>query len=187
MTGKIIIIHNSEVIRKGFQAVLRGFCQREIVLLANTDTLTSFPPLNQTPLIYLVQSKYASKLQAANLLIIEEEDPVVPQANQISIYTSPTVLKEKIEALDAHNLTTTDKRPDQENLTEREVEVLRLVAYGHSNKEIADKLFISIHTVISHRKNITDKLSIKSISGLTVYAILNNLIDTDNINSSSLI
>lgn len=186
MAGKIIIIHDSEVIRKGFQAVLRGFCQREIVLLANTETLTSIP-IDQPQFVYLVQSKYASKLHAANVLIIEEEDPVVPQSNQISIYTSPTVLKEKIEALDAHNLTSADKRPDQENLTEREVDVLRLVAFGHSNKEIADKLFISIHTVISHRKNITDKLSIKSISGLTVYAILNNLIDTDNINSSSLI
>ena len=58
---------------------------------------------------------------------------------------------------------------------------------GYANKEIAEKLFISIHTVISHRKNITDKLGIKSISGLTVYAILNKLIDTENIDPATLI
>ncbi|NJO92945.1 MAG: hypothetical protein HC831_31265, partial [Chloroflexia bacterium] len=49
------------------------------------------------------------------------------------------------------------------------------------------KLFISIHTVISHRKNITEKLGIKSISGLTVYAVLNKLIDTESINPEQLI
>ena len=72
-------------------------------------------------------------------------------------------------------------------LTAREKDVLNLVALGHSNKEIADKLFISIHTVISHRKNITEKLGIKSISGLTVYAMLNKIIDTDQMNTDQLI
>jgi DNA-binding CsgD family transcriptional regulator len=79
-----------------------------------------------------------------------------------------------------------DQPPDDE-LTVREKEVLALVAMGHSNKEIAEKLFISIHTVISHRKNITEKLGIKSISGLTVYAILNRVIDPDNLNADLLI
>lgn len=76
---------------------------------------------------------------------------------------------------------------ESSELTTREKDVLKLVALGHSNKEIADQLFISIHTVISHRKNITEKLGIKSISGLTVYAILNKLIDTDTINPEDLI
>ena len=52
---------------------------------------------------------------------------------------------------------------------------------GHTNKTIADKLFISAHTVISHRKNITDKLGIKSIPGLTVYAIIQNIVSTSEI------
>lgn len=61
-------------------------------------------------------------------------------------------------------------------LSSREIEVLTLVARGLSNKCIADQLFISIHTVITHRKNITFKLGIKSIPGLTLYAALNNLV-----------
>lgn len=66
-------------------------------------------------------------------------------------------------------------------LSEREIDVLKAVAQGYSNKEIADKLFISKNTVITHRKNITDKLDIKTIAGLTVYAILNKLIDPEEV------
>ncbi len=62
-------------------------------------------------------------------------------------------------------------------LSSREIELLTMVAQGLSNKQIADQLFISIHTVITHRKNITSKLGIKSISGLTLYAALNNMVD----------
>ena len=51
------------------------------------------------------------------------------------------------------------------------------VARGLTNKEIAEDLFISTHTVITHRKNIVRKLGIKTVSGLTVYAILNKIID----------
>lgn len=66
---------------------------------------------------------------------------------------------------------------DDVELSKRETDVLVAVAKGMMNKEIADLMNISIHTVISHRKNITRKTGIKSVSGLTVYALLNNLID----------
>ncbi|MBQ6078851.1 MAG: response regulator transcription factor [Muribaculaceae bacterium] len=62
-------------------------------------------------------------------------------------------------------------------LTKRETAVLVQLAQGKTNKEIADALNVSVHTVISHRKNITHKTGIKSVAGLTVYAMLNNLID----------
>lgn len=68
-----------------------------------------------------------------------------------------------------------------EELSDREKEVLIEVVKGLSNKEIADVLFISTHTVISHRKNITRKLNIHSTAGLTIYAIVNNLIDINNL------
>ena len=65
--------------------------------------------------------------------------------------------------------------PDLYELSEREREVLIELANGLSNKEIATKLHISVHTAITHRKNIVKKTGIKSVAGLTVYAMLNNL------------
>ena len=69
----------------------------------------------------------------------------------------------------------TDKRLAT-GLSPREIEVLKLVALGYLNKEIADKLSISINTVLTHRKNISSKLGIRSVSGLSVYAIMNGYI-----------
>ena len=66
-------------------------------------------------------------------------------------------------------------------LSDREQDILKTVALGYSNKEIADELCISINTVITHRKNITEKLGIKTIAGLTVYAMLNGIITPEEV------
>lgn len=66
-------------------------------------------------------------------------------------------------------------------LSAREIEVLVLLTKGCINKEIADKLNISLTTVISHRKNIVEKLGIKSVSGLTIYAIMHGYIEADRV------
>ena len=71
--------------------------------------------------------------------------------------------------------------PLQNDLTKREIEVLSLVARGFINKEIANKLNISLTTVITHRKNITEKLGIKSVSGLTIYAVMRGYVEADSI------
>lgn len=68
-----------------------------------------------------------------------------------------------------------------EPLSDREKEILVNVASGLINKEIADKLNISVNTVITHRKNITRKIGIKTVPGLTAYAILNGLVDINTI------
>lgn len=65
---------------------------------------------------------------------------------------------------------------EEDILSEREKEIVKLIALGFSNKEIADKLFLSIHTITTHRKNISKKLGIKTISGITIYAVLNGII-----------
>ena len=70
-----------------------------------------------------------------------------------------------------------EPRSEGETLSAREKEILVCVAKGLLNKEIADQCNLSIHTVITHRKNITRKTGIKTVAGLTVYALLNNLID----------
>ena len=74
-----------------------------------------------------------------------------------------------------------DNTVTNHELTKRETAVLIEVARGLSNKEIAARLNVSIFTVTTHRKNIVRKTGIKSVAGLTVYALLNNLIDEDNV------
>lgn len=66
-------------------------------------------------------------------------------------------------------------------LSQRETDVLQQIVKGITNKEIADKLNISLNTVLTHRKNITSKLGIKTVSGLTFYAIMNGIISGDDI------
>ena len=74
-----------------------------------------------------------------------------------------------------HQETATD------TLSDREKDVIVCIVQGMSNKEIADHLFISINTAITHRRNIVRKLQIRSTAGLTIYAIVNNLIDISSI------
>ncbi len=70
----------------------------------------------------------------------------------------------------------------QEQLSDREKDVIVALVQGMSNKEIAEHLFISINTVITHRRNIARKLQIHSPAGLTIYAIVNNLVDIKQLN-----
>lgn len=89
-----------------------------------------------------------------------------------------------IEQLDRILKTVEQRRPEDTasaELSQREIEVLSLVAAGLINKEIADRLNISFNTVLSHRKNITAKLGIKSVSGLSVYAMMNGYISESDL------
>jgi regulator of cell morphogenesis and NO signaling len=70
---------------------------------------------------------------------------------------------------------------DSDALSERERDVIIALVQGMSNKEIADHLFISVNTVITHRRNIARKLQIHSPAGLTIYAIVNNLVDISSV------
>ena len=78
------------------------------------------------------------------------------------------------------------KVKNQDELSGREQEVLTLVVQGLLNKEIADRLHLSLHTVIAHRKNISRKLNIHSTAGLTIYAIVNHLIDIESVEFTNL-
>ena len=66
-------------------------------------------------------------------------------------------------------------------LSDREIEVMSLIVQGYINKEIADKLNIGLATVITHRKNIMDKLGMKSVSALTIYAVMHGYVDINKI------
>lgn len=93
---------------------------------------------------------------------------------EISIFNSALGINKVIDEIG--NATQEINSSENEQLTEREIDVLKLLVKGLSNKEIGDTLNISIHTVISHRKNITQKTGIKSQSGLTIYAISNKIV-----------
>jgi len=90
----------------------------------------------------------------------------------LNIHATEEELAEQINAL----LKAAIHHENSDGLTARETEVITLVAKGLLNKEIADSLGISLHTVISHRKNIASKLGIKTVSGFTMYAAMNGLI-----------
>lgn len=200
MNRKIFIIHSSEIIRKGMNAILRSYFNTEIILLEKKEELKSFCELKGQDIVIIYENISPKKtvnfqqIQKNNQVkwiayLNDHEEPAEPLPFCKFFITSKTQ-SSQLQKLVARCWDKTQKstqNSNSEELTNREKDVLQLVALGHSNKVIAEKLFISIHTVISHRKNITDKTGIKSISGLTVYAILNNLIDTENINPEDLI
>ena len=93
----------------------------------------------------------------------------------IYLMDKPDEIEQKLSA--TMRTDSSDSKGDGEELSAREKEILVCVAKGMLNKEIADHFNISIYTVITHRKNITRKTGIKTVAGLTVYALLNNLID----------
>ena len=93
----------------------------------------------------------------------------------ISIFDDLEILSKKIAGL--LNMASEEEETDsQDALSQREREIVICVVKGMTNKEIAEKLFLSIHTVITHRRNISKKLQIHSAAGLTIYAIVNKLV-----------
>ena len=98
----------------------------------------------------------------------------------VSIYDRPDEVVRKVRS-SMESKQTDSIVSDGGELSSREKEILVCVAKGMLNKEIADKLNLSIYTVITHRKNITRKIGIKTVAGLTVYALLNNLIDMSSV------
>ncbi len=98
----------------------------------------------------------------------------------ISIYDSPESITDKISAIVNKPTEVESKR----ELSAREKEIIVCVVKGQTNKQIADSLCLSTHTVIAHRRNIASKLQIHSPSGLTIYAIVNKLVDLSDVKNS---
>lgn len=99
----------------------------------------------------------------------------------ISLYDSSEIIREKLTRL------INDPEPARrhEALSQREKEIIVCVIKGMTNKQIADQLCLSTHTINTHRRNISAKLDIHSVSGLTIYAIVNKLIDIESLNEES--
>src|SRR3712207_1925895 len=91
----------------------------------------------------------------------------------------PVDLFHRVNDLDRVEVRPIEEENQKQQLSQRECEVVTWVARGLTNREIADQLNLSPHTVVTHRRNIASKLDIHSPSGLTVYALMNNLISMD--------
>ena len=96
------------------------------------------------------------------------------------VYDNVTTIGDKINRLQ-HISVEEGIDGEQEALSQREKEIIICVVKGMTNKAIADKLYLSIHTVITHRRNIARKLQIHSPAGLTIYAIVNKLVELQDI------
>ena len=104
-----------------------------------------------------------------------------PYDDLINIYDSPDELKHKLDRLNAEEVNSESGEEEQQTLSTREKEIVVCVVKGMTNREIADRLYLSTHTVITHRRNIARKLQVHSASGLTVYAIVNKLVELNEI------
>lgn len=193
---KVLLIIPSKIVARGLEAVLGELGEFRV-----EGILTDLSHANEARLrnmdadvivIDPIVFDYVSRMSGRSRLAEHSDAAVIAikttpmddeQTRQydgiINMYDDPvTIVKKLRESLSVHEVAPS---ADDYDLSAREKDILVCVAKGMLNKEIADFYNISIHTVITHRKNITRKTGIKTVAGLTVYALLNNLVDPDSI------
>ena len=195
MSNRIIICEASEIITAGLYDIIQGIAGFDVVARVDTPEQLSEKILSTDANMLVINPNLLGftdrnlpqqlKRDSQNLIVIA----------LVTNYIEPSILKPydgiieigdtKLKVINKLNQFSQESekqdKSDDVELSKREIDVLVAVAKGMMNKEIADQMNISIHTVISHRKNITRKTGIKSVSGLTVYALLNNLIDENEV------
>ncbi len=194
-----ILVIDSYLVRKGVVSILNQIGGVTILQeLNSTDSLIAVLPKHAIDHIIISQSLFDASgdifvqnpalLEKTILLKDGQAETKVRAAKEPRAFTSIHLGEEKEKIvrtlrglLDQDDL----KNPGQLStaLSPRETTILRLISLGLTNRQIADELFLSAHTVMTHRKNISSKLAIKSVSGLTVYAIVNNIITIDEVTS----
>lgn len=193
---KIILIEPSDIITAGLQELLKTYKEFEITAVfadcdhysdhihrLRPDILIINPSVVDFKHRHCLETIFDNTTQCQRIaLIYQYVEPEVLKHYHISIDIRDNRDKiiKKIQQV-AHATNPEVEQAENNELSEREKEILISVAKGKINKEIAEEHHISIHTVITHRKNITRKTGIKSVAGLTVYALLNNLIDMSEV------
>ena len=191
---KVAVVEPSVIICEGVKSLLAGSDYEVVYTTDNLRNLMDRVAMLSVDVVIvgsqlvaaLQQSvRYAfTELQSVALVMLATtvcDDEVSRGFDAVmNIYDSREQMLRRLDS--AIEQSQTNPYSDSHELSERERDVLVLVAKGLANKEIADKLNISIHTVMSHRKNIAHKTGIKSVAGLTVYALLNNMLDAADVN-----
>ena len=194
MRNRVIICEASEIIANGLADIVDSMAQFDVVarldsperlsekiLAADANMLIVNPSLlgyEGKEFLLKLGKEHPHLILIALVTACLEHASLAPYSGVIDIYDSrPKVINQLNEWVKDNN----PKKNDDVELSKREMDVLVAVAKGMMNKEIADQMNISIHTVISHRKNITRKTGIKTAPGLTVYSILNGLVDINSI------
>jgi DNA-binding NarL/FixJ family response regulator len=189
---QIVIIEPSPVVRTGIKKTLEDTGLFHITGMYGDlpsfkqDKNSSFDALLVNPSVihlykqFSVKTIFSDYTEAAVIAIIYgyvDSETLGSFDGVLDIYNDEARFIKNLQKI-IHEKDNRHSEPNEDvvELSEREKEILTTVAKGLTNKEIADKYGISIHTVISHRKNITRKTGIKTVSGLTIYAVFNNLI-----------
>lgn len=194
---KIAIAEPSFIIRCGLETLLKrltGF-RIQLIEIATAESLVESIRMHQPDMLianpflpgpilssHLKEETGCTHLKMIALLYsVADSSLLRPYDEQISIYDSGDEIKHKLERLNTEEEPEELSEDEQQSLSSREKEIVVCVVKGMTNREIADKLFLSTHTVITHRRNIARKLQIHSASGLTVYAIVNKLVELSEI------
>ena len=193
---RIAIADPSPIILTGMSVIIKELVDYDVLLKTNdVQTLLARLHVVNPDLLIInpVMMDYSKRMMVRHLF---EDLPNMKIVALASAFFDAQQLKQYHGVIeitdDAHRIKSTlnlvmeardsqDDDTDSAQLSDREKEVLVCMAKGKKNSEIADELSISVHTVITHRKNIVKKTGIKSVAALTVYAILNNLIDEKDI------
>jgi len=190
---EIAIIDSNTLACIGLQGLLK-----EIIPMAVIRTFSSFGEfMDDTPDMYahyFISSQiyfehtafFLERISKVIILVVGDHQPQLSGVPTLNINQDEKDLAKHILALHKqghpmHHPGMSTGNGTEHELSAREIEVLVLITKGLINKEIADKLNISLTTVISHRKNIMEKLGIKSVSGLTIYAVMHGYVEADRI------
>jgi DNA-binding NarL/FixJ family response regulator len=194
--NKIVIAEPSTMLRIGLERLLEELPDAEVVF--STDNLSSlYARINALrPDILIINPLLFDYAKRATLRAEFDQLPNLRVVGLVTAYLESQhqrqfagviELNDDIQRIKstlnqvARSVQSDDDESDTAPLSDREKDVLVCLSKGLKNNEIADQLNISVHTVITHRKNIVRKTGIKSVAALTVYAILNNLIEEKDI------
>ncbi|MBR3101953.1 MAG: response regulator transcription factor [Muribaculaceae bacterium] len=177
MKQSVVILLHDTLQSIGIREILRDSFGIEALCLQSVDEMSIDVTKDIDCFVvdnihFLANIRFFLPQQTRTLVVT---DVPLPQAEYKQITPNDTE-QEIVKTLSTFFEQSQEPQTQSSVLSQRETEVLILIATGHINKEIADRLGISLNTVLTHRKNITAKLGIKSVSGLTFYAMMNGLV-----------